>query len=64
MNGDVIGITTFGDFTNQGGPGIPGIVRIDEARELMQAALAAKPSSIPPDRVLPVEPARAYPWMR
>jgi S1-C subfamily serine protease len=33
--GEVIGITTFGDITQQGGPGISGIVRIEQAESLI-----------------------------
>lgn len=33
--GLVIGITTFGDFTRQGGPGISGIVRIEQTRDII-----------------------------
>ena len=40
MNAAVIGITTFGDGygSGQGGPGISGVVRIDEARPLLLEA--------------------------
>jgi hypothetical protein len=61
MDGVVIGITTFGDFTSQGGPGISGIVRIDEARGDIEKAHAALTSEPPSDGTLPVEPRASYP---
>jgi S1-C subfamily serine protease len=44
--GVVIGITTFGDLTRQGGPGISGIVRIEQTRDVVAEA-KAKMSSTP-----------------
>jgi S1-C subfamily serine protease len=58
--GIVIGVTTFGDFSTQGGPGISGIVRIDEARASIEKSLASLPAP-PAEGVLPVEPTNAYP---
>ena len=58
--GVVIGVTTFGDFTDQGGPGISGIVRIDEAKGLIDSAVATVPAP-PAEELLPVEPTRPYP---
>jgi S1-C subfamily serine protease len=60
--GRVIGITTFGDVTRSGGPGISGIVRIEEALPLLEQAkdkvsTAQKPSS----EFLPAPPVDAYP---
>lgn len=60
MKGAVIGVTTFGDLSDQGGPGISGIVRIDEAKALIDNAMAAA-SSPPADGLLPVEPTTLYP---
>lgn len=61
-DGRVIGVTTFGDFTSAGGPGISGVVRIDEAREEIQLAKAAmKPAAAPNATALPVEPLRPFP---
>lgn len=58
----VLGITTFGDFSAQGGPGISGVVRIDLASEIVVAARSAMPSSSPPAAdLLPVEPIEPYP---
>lgn len=59
--GEVIGITTFGDLPLNGGPGISGVVRIDEAIPLLDAA-RQKLSQPPPEAtLLPVEPADAFP---
>jgi S1-C subfamily serine protease len=60
--GQVAGITTFGDVSTQGGPGISGIVRIEEAEPIIAAARekmypAVRPTSI----FLPVEPTDVYP---
>jgi S1-C subfamily serine protease len=60
--GEVIGITTFGDFTSQGGPGISGIVRIEEALPLIEDGrklIAGAP--LPSARLLPVEPKAEFP---
>lgn len=59
--GAVVGITTFGDFTPQGGPGLSGIVRIDEAREAIAEAGRALSGPAPSEATLPVEPAQAFP---
>jgi len=62
MDGSVIGITTFGDLSPQGGPGIAGIVRIDEARDLLRAARGQLAAEAPPSGdLLPVEPSVPYP---
>jgi putative serine protease PepD len=61
-HGRVIGITTFGDTTKLGGPGISGIVRIEEALPLLeQAKLEMTPSKKPSETFLPNFPADAYP---
>jgi S1-C subfamily serine protease len=60
--GEVIGITTFGDFTNQGGPGISGIVRIDQALPVIEEARKNLESSKKPSgRLLLVEPKSEFP---
>lgn len=41
MNGDVVAINTFGDMSEQGGPGISGSIKITEASEVVGAARAA-----------------------
>lgn len=60
--GEVIGINTFGDASRGIGPGISGIVRIEQALPLIDEArkkivTASKPSS----RLLPVEPSGEFP---
>ena len=61
-DGQVIGITTFGDLPPGGGPGISGIVRIDEARAVIAEA-ERKSGSLEPLHaiLLPVEPQRPFP---
>jgi S1-C subfamily serine protease len=60
--GVVIGITTFGDLPRAGGPGISGIVRIEEASSIIEIAktrlaTASKPSA----DLLLNEPSDTYP---
>ncbi|MBA2526034.1 MAG: serine protease [Pyrinomonadaceae bacterium] len=60
--GEVVGITTFGDFTNEGGPGVSGIVRIEETLPLIteartKMAMVSKPEA----RLLPVDPTDTFP---
>jgi S1-C subfamily serine protease len=62
LAGQVVGVNAFGDFTNQGGPGISGAIGIKKLRTLLakvNPALAA----LPPleDRKLPVMPRESYP---
>ena len=60
--GQVAGITTFGDVSNQGGPGISGIVRIEEAQPIIAAAREKMYSAVHPSSMfLPVEPTDVYP---
>jgi hypothetical protein len=60
--GEVVGITTFGDFTRQGGPGISGIVRIEETLSLIeQARNAMKGRYSPSASYLAVEPTDPFP---
>lgn len=60
--GRVIGITTFGDFTRSGGPGISGIVRIEEALPLLEQAKAKMGSGPPPSaEFLPNLPIDTFP---
>ena len=60
--GAVIGITTFGDVSNQGGPGISGIIRIEQAQAIISQAkdLQAKLPK-PPSELLPNDPSDTYP---
>ena len=61
-NGKVLGITTFADPATQGGPGISGVVRIDQVNEVLESARTAMGSTAPPSAApLPVEPIEAYP---
>jgi S1-C subfamily serine protease len=61
-NGAVIGITTFGDISDSGGPGISGIVRIEQAFPLIEEARSAmKSTPKPSEELLPVEPADHFP---
>lgn len=55
MDGDVIGINTFGDFTSQGGPGISGSIKITEALTVLARARAAMDTvPLPDQRRLPL----------
>jgi len=59
--GQVVGITTFGEDRGSG-PGISGIVRIEEALPLLsQARSKIKSLSLPSATFLPVEPPGEYP---
>lgn len=60
--GVVIGITTFGDNPRNGGPGIAGTVRIEEAQAMIADAKArmAKATKLSAD-LLPTEPEDTYP---
>jgi hypothetical protein len=57
--GQVIGLTTFGT-RGDGGPGVSGIVRIEEALALLEQN-RTKASGTPPGTLLPVEPLTPYP---
>lgn len=60
--GVVIGITTFGDLSNSGGPGISGIIRIEEAQGMIADAKARQVATPkPPSELLPNEPTDTYP---
>jgi S1-C subfamily serine protease len=60
--GKVLGITTFGDISSQGGPGISGVVRIDLAAPIIAEAMKTMVSTPkPPADLLPVEPSEPYP---
>lgn len=61
-DGQVIGITTFGDLPSNGGPGISGIVRIDEAQSVIaEAETKIGTTDAPKGILLPVEPLRPFP---
>jgi S1-C subfamily serine protease len=60
--GQVVGITTFGDFTSRGGPGVSGILKIEEAMPVIEQAKAKMSSSThPKPTLLPVEPDDSFP---
>jgi S1-C subfamily serine protease len=62
LAGEVIGVNAFGDFTDQGGPGISGAIAISRINGLLAqipAALAQTPA--PEDRKLVAVPRTAYP---
>lgn len=59
--GDVVGLTTFNEH-RQAGPGISGIIRIEESVSLIAAAEAKMAmTSRPSPSLLPVEPTDAFP---
>lgn len=59
--GEVVGITTFGD-PDQGGPGISGIVRIEETTPVVELAIGKMSLTEKPEsRLLPVDPTDRYP---
>jgi len=60
--GEVVGITTFGESSNQGGPGISGIVRIEETNPVLELAKGKMALTEKPDpRRLQVDPTDTYP---
>jgi hypothetical protein len=59
--GEVVGITTFGERAGSG-PGISGIVRIEQALPVLeQAQRKMHDLDVPSARYLPVEPTDSYP---
>jgi len=60
--GEVVGLTTFSEQAGKGGPGLSGIVRIEEALPLLEKARARTAAGMPPEgRLLPVESAARFP---
>ncbi|MBV9437670.1 MAG: serine protease, partial [Acidobacteria bacterium] len=60
--GQVVGITTFGDFSSQGGPGISGILKIQEAQQsIADAKLRIPQVARPRPDFLPVDPSDMFP---
>jgi S1-C subfamily serine protease len=60
--GEVVGITTFGDFTSRGGPGVSGVLKIEEALPTIEEAKMKMASSkLPSPELLPVEPTDLFP---
>src|SRR5207247_9988070 len=58
--GQVIGLTTFGT-RGEGGPGVSGIVRIEEALALLDQNRSNAKGTPPPGALLAVEPLTPYP---
>ncbi len=64
LDGQVIAINAFGDFTSQGGPGISGSIAITQARAALAAArdsMARPGFALPPATPLPVLSPVPYP---
>jgi S1-C subfamily serine protease len=60
--GNVIGLTTFSEHGGGAGPGISGIVRIEQVEQVLASARAKmNGQSPPPGALLPVEPKQTYP---
>jgi len=59
--GQVVGVTTFGDLPSNGGPGISGIIRIEEAMPLLDEARKKLSDGAPEPVMLPVEPSEVFP---
>jgi len=58
--GHVVGLTTFGTSAERG-PGVSGVVRIEEALALLEENRAKAMGTPPPATLLPVEPLTPYP---
>ena len=58
--GHVIGLTTFGASAERG-PGVSGVVRIEEALALLEENRGKATGTPPPGALLPVEPLTPYP---
>lgn len=60
--GEVIGITTFGDLSRNGGPGISGVVRLEQALPLIEEARKkSREVEDPESTLLPVDPVERFP---
>lgn len=60
--GKVVGITTFADTATQGGPGISGILKIEEALSVVETAKSKMATAVRPSpSFLPVEPEDTFP---
>lgn len=59
--GHVVGITTFAE-QGEAGPGISGIVRIEEAADVLAQARAKMTGAPPSAALLPVEPVETFPF--
>ena len=58
--GQVVGLTTFGTSAERG-PGVSGVVRIEEALALLDGNRSKATGTPPPATLLPVEPLTPYP---
>lgn len=58
--GHVVGLTTF-DTSAESGPGVSGVVRIEEAQALLEENRGKTAGTPPPATLLPVEPLTPYP---
>jgi len=58
--GHVVGLTTFGTSAERG-PGVSGVVRIEEALALLEENRGKAAGTPPPGALLPVEPLTPYP---
>jgi S1-C subfamily serine protease len=58
--GQVVGLTTFGTSAERG-PGVSGVVRIEEALALLEENRGKATGTPPPAALLPVEPLAPYP---
>jgi S1-C subfamily serine protease len=60
--GEVVGVTTFGDVSRPGFPGVSGIVRIEEALSVITEARAKMlQMTKPPAKLLAVDPTDTFP---
>lgn len=59
--GQVVGLTTFGDLPSNGGPGVSGIIRIEQALPLIEQARKKLTEPAPEAGLLPVEPSDTFP---
>jgi len=59
-DGQVIGLTTF-NTRDEEGPGVSGIVRIEEALTLLEQNRSKATGTPPPGTLLPIEPVTPYP---
>ncbi len=60
--GEVVGITTFGDLSESGGPGVSGIVRIEQAYPIIEEARKKMSGAVKPlAKLLAVDPTDTFP---
>ena len=62
LAGEVVGVNAFGDFSEQGGPGISGAIAITRIEKLLaQLPSVLRAARAPEDRLLPYMPLATYP---